>query len=75
MANRVQDRSRNKGNISGGESSEEKEKKPVRGSSVKWAEEASDSWVESDVESKAEGGTSEETGTVRIRRVSTRTLD
>ena len=53
MANRVQDRSRNKGNISGGESSEEKEKKPVRGSSVKWAEEASDSWVESDVESKA----------------------
>ena len=75
MANRVQDSSRGGNNISGGEDSEEKEKKSVPRASATLVRELSSSWTGSDSESEPEKGTSHESGTVRIRRVSTRTLE
>jgi hypothetical protein len=75
MANRVQDRSRSGINVSGGEGSEEKEKKPVRQQSEKSVQEVSASWNGCDSGSEAESETSKTSGTVRIRRVSTRALD
>lgn len=78
MADRVQERSRRNYEVSGGEgtsSEEENELKLVGGQSLKLAEEVSDDWIDSDSESKAEREKSQMSGTVRINRVSTRTLD
>nr|WP_314625927.1 hypothetical protein [uncultured Noviherbaspirillum sp.] len=75
MANRVHDRSRSGIDVSGGEDSEEKEKKPVRQSSEKSVQEVSTSWNGSDSDSEPENETVQTSGTVRIRRVSTRALD
>lgn len=75
MANRVQDNPRSSTNVSGGEGSEEKEKKSDRRSSAKLMRELSSSWTGSDSGPEAENETSQGSGTVRIRRVSTRTLE
>ena len=75
MANRVQDSLRSGNNVSGNEGSEEKEKKSIRRPSDKLMRELSSSWTDSDSGSEPEKETSYESGTVRIRRVSTRTLD
>lgn len=77
MANRVHDRSRSGVDVSGGGGSKEKEKKPVRQQSEKSAEEVSTSWngSDSDSGSEPESETSQASGTVRIRRVSTRALE
>lgn len=78
MGDRVQEKPRRSYDVSGGEgtsSEEKKELKPVGGQSLKLAEEVSDDWIDSDSESKAEGEKSQMSGTVRINRVSTRTLN
>jgi hypothetical protein len=73
MANRVQDRSRSGSHVSGRESLDEKE--AVRGQSEKWGEEVSDTWIESDSDSKAEGKKSQKRGDVQVPRLSTRSFE
>lgn len=72
MGDKVQARARGGVNVSGGEGSDEKEKKEVRGEKVKWVEDDSDESVESDTESNTQGASSQRTSGVSRVTLSTR---